>query len=75
MFLKQQVALQSFFADLARRMRDEDRGQTFVEWLGVMAIVVAVVAALTAGGVLDPVKQAIVDTAKKAVTTIGDKIK
>jgi hypothetical protein len=73
-FIKQQVAIQSFLQTVAERLRDEERGQTFVEWLGVMAIVVALVGALTAGGVLGPVKDAIVNVAEKAVNTIGDKI-
>jgi Flp pilus assembly pilin Flp len=73
-FIKQQVAIQNFATELVARVRDEERGQTFVEWLGVMAIVVAIVGALTASGVLDPVKTAIVETASKAVKTIGNKI-
>jgi hypothetical protein len=49
MFLEYQVALQNFVTEMARRLREgreDERGQTFVEWLGVMAIIVLVVTAL-----------------------------
>jgi hypothetical protein len=50
MFLEYQVALQSFATEMVHRYReareDHERGQTFVEWLGVMAIIVLVVTAL-----------------------------
>jgi hypothetical protein len=49
MFLEYQVALQNFATDMVRRYREareDERGQTFVEWLGVMAIIVLVVTAL-----------------------------
>ena len=49
MFLKYAVALQTFATDMVRRYeeaRKDERGQTFVEWLGVMALIVVLVVAL-----------------------------
>src|SRR4051794_36931887 len=49
MFLKYQVALQNFATEMVQRFeeaRKEERGQTFVEWLGVMALIVVLVVAL-----------------------------
>jgi hypothetical protein len=49
MFLEYQVAFQNFATEMVRRLqeaREDERGQTFVEWLGVMAIIVLVVTAL-----------------------------
>jgi ABC-type antimicrobial peptide transport system permease subunit len=46
MFLEYQVAFQNFANDMLRRLKDareDERGQTFVEWLGVMAVIVVVV--------------------------------
>jgi hypothetical protein len=72
MFLQAQVALQSFIFDVKGRLQDEE-GQTFVEWLGVLAIIVLVVGAVAA---LAPgLGKNIGSVADKAITAVGDKIK
>ena len=71
MFLQAQVALQSFIYDVKERLSDEE-GQTFVEWLGVLAIIVLVVGAVA--GLAPGLGKSIGSVADKAITTIGDKI-
>jgi hypothetical protein len=53
LFTSAQIAL----TDLVERTRDEEEGQTFVEWLAVMAIILALVAAFSGklGGVAEAV--------------------
>lgn len=77
MFLKYQVALQTFATSLATDMvrraheaRDDERGQTFVEWLGVMALIVAVV--LLIKPQLGSVATAVIDLITSAITKLKE---
>jgi Flp pilus assembly pilin Flp len=77
MFLKYQVALQTFATSVATDMvrraheaRDDERGQTFVEWLGVMALIVAVV--LLIKPQLGSVASAVVDLITSAITKLKE---
>jgi heme/copper-type cytochrome/quinol oxidase subunit 4 len=71
MFIQAQVALQSFIHDAQARLEDEE-GQTFVEWLGVLAIIVLIVGAVAA---LAPgLGNAIGGVAQKAIDAVGNKI-
>jgi hypothetical protein len=72
MFIKYQVALQTFATELIHRLdeaREDERGQTFVEWLGVMALIVVLVFALK--GHMDGIATKVSDVAGKAVDKIG----
>jgi hypothetical protein len=76
MFLEYQVALQNLIAETARRVkeaREDERGQTFVEWLGVMAVIVVVVGLVA--GQASTVQDGITKTIGKAITTIQGLIK
>jgi Flp pilus assembly pilin Flp len=77
MFLKYQVALQTFATSVATDMvrraheaRDDERGQTFVEWLGVMALIVAVV--LLIKPQLGSVASAVIDLITSAITKLKE---
>jgi uncharacterized membrane protein HdeD (DUF308 family) len=77
MFLKYQVALQTFATsvatDVVRRAheaREDERGQTFVEWLGVMALIVAVV--LLIKPQLGSVATAVIDLITSAITKLKE---
>ena len=77
MFLKYQVALQTFATSVATDMvrraheaRDDERGQTFVEWLGVMALIVAVV--LLIKPQLGSVATAVIDLITSAITKLKE---
>ena len=77
MFLKYQVALQTFATSLAtdvvrraHEARDDERGQTFVEWLGVMALIVAVV--LLIKPQLGSVATAVIDLITSAITKLKE---
>jgi hypothetical protein len=70
MFLKYQVALQNFATEMVRRateVRDDERGQTFVEWLGVMALIVVLVVALRGkmDGIAGDISKVVSDAVKK----------
>ena len=67
MVLRLQVALENVMADVVRRMADEERGQTFVEWLGVMVVVVALAGFAAQKGVLGGVADQIGATATKII--------
>ncbi|WP_328288288.1 hypothetical protein [Streptomyces blattellae] len=43
------------------RMRDNDKGQTAVEYLGIIAVVVAIVLAITGTDIGETIYEAIVD--------------
>jgi hypothetical protein len=76
MFLEYQVAFQNFVTDALRRMkeaREDERGQTFVEWLGVMAVIVVVVGLVA--GQASTVQNAITGVISKALSTIQSLIK
>jgi Flp pilus assembly pilin Flp len=70
MVLRFQVALESLMADVARRMAEEERGQTFVEWLGVMVVVVALAGFAAKQGVLGDVANAIGSKATSIINSI-----
>jgi uncharacterized membrane protein HdeD (DUF308 family) len=77
MFLKYQVALQTFATSVATDMvrraheaREDERGQTFVEWLGVMALIVAVV--LLIKPQLGSVATAVIDLITSAITKLKE---
>jgi hypothetical protein len=77
MFLKYQVALQTFATSLAtdvvrraHEAREDERGQTFVEWLGVMALIVAVV--LLIKPQLGSVATAVIDLITSAITKLKE---
>ena len=77
MFLKYQVALQTFATSLAtdvvrraQEAREDERGQTFVEWLGVMALIVAVV--LLIKPQLGNVATAVIDLITSAITKLKE---
>jgi Flp pilus assembly pilin Flp len=77
MFLKYQVALQTFATSVATDMvrraqeaREDERGQTFVEWLGVMALIVAVV--LLIKPQLGSVASAVIDLITSAITKLKE---
>jgi uncharacterized membrane protein HdeD (DUF308 family) len=77
MFLKYQVALQTFATSVATDMvrraheaREDERGQTFVEWLGVMALIVAVV--LLIKPQLGNVATAVIDLITSAITKLKE---
>ena len=77
MFLKYQVALQTFATSLAtdvvrraQEAREDERGQTFVEWLGVMALIVAVV--LLIKPQLGSVATAVIDLITSAITKLKE---
>jgi Flp pilus assembly pilin Flp len=75
MFLEYQVAFQNFVTDMMRRVKDareDERGQTFVEWLGVMAVIVVVVGLVA--GQAGTVQSAITGVIDKALTTIKNLI-
>jgi Flp pilus assembly pilin Flp len=75
MFLEYQVAFQNFVTDMMRRVkeaREDERGQTFVEWLGVMAVIVVVVGLVA--GQAGTVQSAITGVIDKALTTIKNLI-
>jgi hypothetical protein len=59
MLLRFQVALENVMADIVRRAAAQERGQTFVEWLGVMVVVVALAGFAAKQGVLGDVANAI----------------
>ena len=71
MLLQAQVALQSLIFDVKARLQDEE-GQTFVEWLGVLAIIVLIVGAVA--GLAPGIGSAIGGVATKAVNAVGNKI-
>jgi hypothetical protein len=76
MFLEYQVAFQNFVTETLRRMkeaREDERGQTFVEWLGVMAVIVVVVGLVA--GQASTVQNAITGVITKALSTIQSLIK
>jgi hypothetical protein len=76
MFLEYQVAFQNFANDVVRRLkeaREDERGQTFVEWLGVMAVIVVVVGLVA--GQASAVQSGITGVIDKALTTIKNLIK
>jgi hypothetical protein len=76
MFLEYQVAFQNFATDVVRRLkeaREDERGQTFVEWLGVMAVIVVVVGLVA--GQASAVQSGITGVIDKALTTIKNLIK
>ena len=50
--------------------RDDERGQTFVEWMGVMLVIVALVTAITTSNVLQSVAQTIATEASDAIKTV-----
>jgi hypothetical protein len=77
MFLKYQVAFQTFATSVATDMvrraqeaREDERGQTFVEWLGVMALIVAVV--LLIKPQLGSVATAVIDLITSAITKLKE---
>lgn len=67
MFLQTVIAIQTQLAEAVRRTQDEERGQTFVEWLAVMAIIVALFAVLgpQMGGVATEITNSIKDAIGK----------
>jgi Flp pilus assembly pilin Flp len=76
MFLEFQVALQNFATEMARRFneaREDERGQTFVEWLGVMAVIVVVAGVVISQS--STLGNGITSVINKALTTIGNAIK
>jgi hypothetical protein len=72
MFLQYQVAIQNFATDMVRRFNeareDNERGQTFVEWLGVMAVIVVVAGAVISQS--SSLGSAITRVINKALSTI-----
>jgi Flp pilus assembly pilin Flp len=76
MFLEYQVALQNFATEMVRRLneaREDERGQTFVEWLGVMAVIVVVAGVVISQS--STLGNGITGVINKALTTIGNAIK
>lgn len=49
------------------RLRDEEEGQTFVEWMGVMIVIIALVGFAASAGVLQQVANAIGSEAKTVI--------
>jgi hypothetical protein len=75
MFLEYQVALQNFATEMARRFneaREDERGQTFVEWLGVMAVIVVVAGVVISQS--STLGSGITGVITKALNTIKDAI-
>ena len=76
MFLEFQVALQNFATEMARRFNeareDDERGQTFVEWLGVMAVIVVVAGVVISQS--STLGNGITGVITKALNTIKDAI-
>lgn len=75
MFLKYQVVLQNFATEMVQRFeeaRREERGQTFVEWLGVMALIVVLVLALK--NQMGDIANKVVEVVKAALDKIKDQI-
>jgi Flp pilus assembly pilin Flp len=71
MVLRFQVGLENAMADVMRRLADEERGQTFVEWLGVMVVVVALAGFAAQKGVLGGVANEIGSTASKIIKSVS----
>jgi Flp pilus assembly pilin Flp len=75
MFLEYQVALQNFATEIVRRFneaREDERGQTFVEWLGVMAVIVVVAGVVISQS--STLGNGITGVITKALNTIKDAI-
>jgi Flp pilus assembly pilin Flp len=52
------------------RLRDEEEGQTFVEWMGVMIVIIALVGVLAGSGVLNTVSTTILNEASDIIKDI-----
>jgi Flp pilus assembly pilin Flp len=64
-----QVTLKAYADRAARLVRDDERGQGSVEYVGIILVVVAIVAAVVAGAT--PVGTAILTKLTNAVNSIG----
>lgn len=64
-----QVTLKAYADRAARLVRDDERGQGSVEYVGIILVVVAIVGAVVAG--IAPVGQAILTQLGNAVNDIG----
>lgn len=60
------IAASHALQELGRRAREE-RGQTSVEWLGIIVVVAAIIAAIFASGALTDVAKAITDGVKTEI--------
>ena len=70
-YVRIQIAVTEYVADLRERMREEG-GQTTVEWLVIMVGLTALAAALTAGGIRSSVASGIASAVESLIkTTIG----
>ncbi|MFI6424193.1 hypothetical protein [Promicromonospora sp. NPDC050880] len=65
-----QVALKHYAGRATSRFHDDERGQGSVEYVGIILVVVAIVAAVVAGAT--PVGTAILTELKEAVGKVGN---